>query len=215
MPDPADVGWLIVLGGPMSANDEHLYAWLSDEKAFIGEAIRAGKRVLGHLSWRATDCRCIGRQGVSERGQGNRVVPNVYHFGRARPSFQVGARVIGLQFHLETTGPCTGGSLPSRFAPGDICAIGLGHPVGTRRALQRSKRPNERGASLFGRNERLTSRRTGPVAARRSSLDVIRWKPPVERGPVWHRMAILTSRPINGSTLYEFIWFHHKADRRA
>ena len=25
LPDPADVDWLIVLGGPMSANDEQLY----------------------------------------------------------------------------------------------------------------------------------------------------------------------------------------------
>ena len=44
LPDLADVDWLIVLGGPMSVNDEHRYTWLADEKAFIGEAVRADKR---------------------------------------------------------------------------------------------------------------------------------------------------------------------------
>ena len=140
LPDSADVDWLIVLGGPMSANDEHLYAWLADEKAFIAEAIRAGKRVLGI---------CLGAQLIAS-ALGARVYPNaakeigwfpispvagaqghpalqfppealVFHWhGETydRPvgsihlarsiacenqAFRVGARVIGLQFHLETT----------------------------------------------------------------------------------------------------------------
>lgn len=140
LPDLADVDWLIVLGGPMSANDEHRYAWLSDEKAFIGEAIRAGKRVLGI---------CLGAQLIAS-ALGAKVYPNAakeigwfpiasvpeaqghpaFHFppealvfhwhgetfdlpvGSAHlarsvacenQAFQVDARVIGLQFHLETT----------------------------------------------------------------------------------------------------------------
>lgn len=140
LPDLADVDWLIVLGGPMSANDEHRYTWLADEKAFIGEAVRADKRVLGI---------CLGAQLIAS-ALGAKVYPNAakeigwfpishvagaqghpaFHFPREalafhwhgetfdRPvgsihlacsvacenqAFQLGARVIGLQFHLETT----------------------------------------------------------------------------------------------------------------
>lgn len=38
---------LIVMGGPMSANDDHLCPWLSPEKKLIAEAIESDKIVLG------------------------------------------------------------------------------------------------------------------------------------------------------------------------
>ncbi|WFB35802.1 type 1 glutamine amidotransferase [Kiritimatiellota bacterium B12222] len=38
---------LIVMGGPMSVKDEAQYPWLRAEKAFIREAISAGKSILG------------------------------------------------------------------------------------------------------------------------------------------------------------------------
>ena len=38
---------LIVMGGPMSVNDEAEYLWLADEKQFIRNAIHAEKPVLG------------------------------------------------------------------------------------------------------------------------------------------------------------------------
>lgn len=41
------VDWLIAMGGPMSVNDEAKHPWLVTEKAFIREAITAGKTVLG------------------------------------------------------------------------------------------------------------------------------------------------------------------------
>lgn len=47
LPEPADFDLLIVLGGPMSVNDEELFPWLADEQRLIGEAVRAGKAVLG------------------------------------------------------------------------------------------------------------------------------------------------------------------------
>ncbi len=46
-PAPTAFDWLIVLGGPMSANDEALHPWLPAEKRFIREAVNAGKTVLG------------------------------------------------------------------------------------------------------------------------------------------------------------------------
>jgi GMP synthase-like glutamine amidotransferase len=56
-PDPATFDMLVVMGGPMSAYDEAAYPWLAAEKAFIGRAIAAGKRVFGV---------CLGAQLVAE-----------------------------------------------------------------------------------------------------------------------------------------------------
>lgn len=47
LPDLATIDALIVLGGPMSIYDEREYEWLVDEKRFIGEAVEAGKKILG------------------------------------------------------------------------------------------------------------------------------------------------------------------------
>ncbi len=46
-PDLGSVDLIIVLGGPMSVNDEGEFPWLIEEKRFIREAIEAGKPVLG------------------------------------------------------------------------------------------------------------------------------------------------------------------------
>jgi GMP synthase-like glutamine amidotransferase len=46
-PDLSDLDWLIVLGGPMSVNDEEAYPWLEAEKELIARAIEASKVVLG------------------------------------------------------------------------------------------------------------------------------------------------------------------------
>lgn len=47
LPDINDVDWLIVMGGPMSVNDEDEHEWLVSEKEFIKQAIDHGKYVLG------------------------------------------------------------------------------------------------------------------------------------------------------------------------
>lgn len=47
LPKPDDFDWLIVIGGPMGANDEDVYPWLAAEKTLISQWIDAGKRVLG------------------------------------------------------------------------------------------------------------------------------------------------------------------------
>jgi len=51
-----DFDWLIVLGGKMSVNDTQLFPWLEKEIAFIREAIKRGKTVLGI---------CLGAQLVA------------------------------------------------------------------------------------------------------------------------------------------------------
>jgi len=46
-PDPAAIDLLIVLGGPMSVNDESAYPWLAAEKDFIRRWIAADRPLLG------------------------------------------------------------------------------------------------------------------------------------------------------------------------
>ena len=47
-PPPLEtLDWLVVMGGPMSVNDEAAFPWLRTEKAFVAEAVRQGKTVLG------------------------------------------------------------------------------------------------------------------------------------------------------------------------
>ena len=103
-PPPADVDWLVVMGGPMSANDELGYPWLSAERHFIGEVLDRGARVLGV---------CLGAQLVAQV-LGGAVRPNadreigwypveLTQAGRASPVFGVlpGSFVAG-HWHDDT-----------------------------------------------------------------------------------------------------------------
>ncbi len=47
LPDINDFDWLLVMGGPMSVNDEEEINWLNAEKEFIKQAIAANKTVIG------------------------------------------------------------------------------------------------------------------------------------------------------------------------
>jgi GMP synthase-like glutamine amidotransferase len=67
-PSPQDYDMLIVMGGPMSANDEPLYPWLKTEKRAIAEAITGGKKVLGI---------CLGAQLLAHV-LGSRVYANAH-----------------------------------------------------------------------------------------------------------------------------------------
>lgn len=140
MPAPSGFDWLIVMGGPMSVNDESVHAWLPAEKGLIAGAIQEGKTVLGI---------CLGAQLIAS-ALGARVIPNpdkeigwfpvrrwpgadseiarlfddgteVFHWhgetfdlpagavgflqsdACRNQAFSIGSRVVGLQFHIETT----------------------------------------------------------------------------------------------------------------
>jgi GMP synthase-like glutamine amidotransferase len=47
LPKQDEVDWLILMGGPMSVNDEKELPWLAEEKKFIKNCIEAGKKVVG------------------------------------------------------------------------------------------------------------------------------------------------------------------------
>jgi GMP synthase-like glutamine amidotransferase len=103
LPTVNDVDLLIVMGGPMSVNDESIHPWLKDEKRFIKEAIARGKPVLGV---------CLGAQLIAS-AMGTRVYPNAekeigwfpihrVHTPRARDAFQFPKESVVFHWHGET-----------------------------------------------------------------------------------------------------------------
>ena len=66
LPDAEEIDLLVIMGGPMSVNDEQEYPWLVDEKRFIKGVIQAGKPVLGI---------CLGAQLIAN-SMGGSVFPN-------------------------------------------------------------------------------------------------------------------------------------------
>ena len=57
LPDPNTVDRLVVMGGPMNIYEYDRYPWLRAEKAFLGEVIEGGGRVLGI---------CLGAQLIAD-----------------------------------------------------------------------------------------------------------------------------------------------------
>src|SRR5688500_3586002 len=66
LPDVQQLDLLIIMGGPMSVNDEKKYPWLHKEKLLIEAAINEGKQVLGI---------CLGAQLIANV-LGARVYPH-------------------------------------------------------------------------------------------------------------------------------------------
>jgi GMP synthase-like glutamine amidotransferase len=132
---------LIVMGGPMGVADEGRFGWLASEKACIGDAIGAGKSVVGiclgaqliadvlgapvfrnaepEIGWLPIELTEAGRaldllHGFPQRqtvlhwhGDTFDLPPGALHLARsaacAHQAFLIGERVLGLQFHLEST----------------------------------------------------------------------------------------------------------------
>ncbi len=68
LPSIDDFDLLLIMGGPMSVNDENKYEWLASEKLFIKEAIDKGKYILGI---------CLGAQLIAN-ALGAKVKANPY-----------------------------------------------------------------------------------------------------------------------------------------
>jgi GMP synthase-like glutamine amidotransferase len=138
LPQQNEFDFLVVMGGPMSVNNEDIYGWLKDEKEFVLETIQNNKPVLGI---------CLGAQMIA-KALGAKVYPNAekeigwftvknitgsalsgllpreyeifqwhgdtfdlpdgaVHLAESpvcvNQAFVYGNKVIGLQFHLEST----------------------------------------------------------------------------------------------------------------
>jgi GMP synthase-like glutamine amidotransferase len=120
IPSLDDVDWLVVMGGPMSVNDEDTLPWLKPEKQFIASAIQAKKTVLGF---------CLGSQLIAN-ALGAKVKKNahkeigwfdVHQTDKALASKafrHFPKRLTVYQWHGETFDVPAKASL---FATGDVC----------------------------------------------------------------------------------------------
>jgi GMP synthase-like glutamine amidotransferase len=136
-----ETDWLVVMGGPMSANDEEKFPWMAGEKRFVAEAAAAGKTVLGiclgaqliasalgarvyanperEIGWFPVGpVRDSARTPFDEvfgkpfdafhwHGETFDLPPGAVQLARSaaceNQAFAAGDRVLGLQFHVETT----------------------------------------------------------------------------------------------------------------
>lgn len=163
LPELDGVELIIVMGGPMSVNDEVLFSWLRPEKDFIRNAIEMDIPILGICLGAQLIASALGSQIYQNREKeigwffidATYNMPNilslpekhmVFHWhgetfdlpvGAIRlarsaacenQAFQVGERVIGLQFHLETTPDsvramidnCSNELLPGRYVQTEV-----------------------------------------------------------------------------------------------
>ena len=101
LPDLKTIDMLIVMGGPMSVNDEDKFPWLVAEKKFIWDAIAKNKQVLGI---------CLGAQLIAG-ALGAKVYPNkvkeigwfpVYGISSKEHSFRFPSKLEVFHWHGET-----------------------------------------------------------------------------------------------------------------
>ena len=146
LPPVATFDMLVIMGGPMSVNDEAVHPWLVGQKRFINQVMQAGKTVLGiclgaqliasaagalvypndhpEIGWfpvektRAAKKMAVGRALADKaevfhwHGETFDLPDGAVHLARSRgcehQAFALGHRIIGLQYHLETTAQSAG-----------------------------------------------------------------------------------------------------------
>lgn len=130
LPDLANTDWVIVLGGPMNADDIANYPWLKDEKKFLNLAVLSRKPCLGLCLGGQLLSQVLGGKvqknshweagwfPVSIEGHGELMVFQFHEDTFSIPDgakifatnsitsnqmFKFGEHVVGIQFHPETT----------------------------------------------------------------------------------------------------------------
>ena len=110
-PDPSEIDLLVVMGGPMSVNDENEFPWLAQEKQFILRVIEAEKPTLGICLGAQLIASSIGakvfRNPVKEIGWFP--VQGISNFGSATFNFSPSTEVF--HWHGETFALPSGATL--------------------------------------------------------------------------------------------------------
>ena len=101
LPSADEIDGLIAMGGPMSVNDAHEFAWLRPEKQLVREAVDRGLPVLGV---------CLGAQ-LMAAALGARVYPGpakeigwfpIHGVPGVAPAFQFPGECLAFHWHGET-----------------------------------------------------------------------------------------------------------------
>jgi len=67
LPEPGNIDWLVVMGGPMNVDEHAIYPWLVREKEFIRRVIDRGAPVLGVCLGGQLVCTVLGGQVTKNR----------------------------------------------------------------------------------------------------------------------------------------------------
>ncbi len=115
LPAPEEIDLLVVLGGPMSVNDETDFPWLVQEKAFVREVIERGTAVLGICLGAQLIASAMGATVRSNRHKeiGWFPVEGVSHDG---PCFRFPASTDAFHWHGETFDLPSGATHSARSA---------------------------------------------------------------------------------------------------
>lgn len=122
-PDPASLGLLAVMGGPMNVYQHRDHPWLPDEKTFIERALAAGTPILGV---------CLGAQLLADV-LGAKVAQN--------PQIEIGWHPV--RSTREASSSKLFGLLPAEFTAFHWHGDAFGIPAGATRLAESKACPNQ------------------------------------------------------------------------
>ena len=120
LPDSADFDLLVIMGGPMSVNDEDQHQWLRPEKELVRDALHSGRAVLGI---------CLGAQMIAS--------------AMGSPVYKGSEKEIGWFPVQRVTTEGAGALLPDTFTPLHWHGETFDLPAGAIRLAETEVCPNQ------------------------------------------------------------------------